>query len=232
MGQETIKERVLGLVRRSSRPLDDDEIARALGVSPRQSINQACNKLVHERLLRRVNGPDGKIVNEPTELAADDDTRERRPGDVESVRLPLPPGDSREQQQAETVMTRTLGEQLGVVLRPRRLLMPHGGYVEIDGADQDLSVLVEAWAHQGPPKAAQKHKVRADALKLHWVASTLPSRPRLILCLSDAAAATPFTSAQSWTTHALAALEIEVRVVHLPDDVCQAVVDAQRRQRR
>jgi hypothetical protein len=41
------------------------------------------------------------------------------------------------------------------------------------------------WAHQGPPKSAQKHKVLADAFKLAWIATTVYPRPQLILCLSD-----------------------------------------------
>ncbi|MFF5205378.1 hypothetical protein [Streptosporangium sp. NPDC000396] len=68
---------------------------------------------------------------------------------------------------------------------------------EIDGASDDLSILVEAWAHQGPPKSAQKHKVPADALKLLYMASTLKVSPRLVLCLSDLVAARHFTVARS-----------------------------------
>jgi hypothetical protein len=44
--------------------------------------------------------------------------------------------------------------------------------VEIDGADAELTTLVEAWAHQGPPNVAQKHKVLANALKPIHVASS------------------------------------------------------------
>ena len=86
--------------------------------------------------------------------------------------------------------------------------------------------------HQGPPKAAQKHKVLADALKLLHVAATLPVAPRLMLCLCDPEAARHFTSARSWTAHALRNVAIEIAMVELPADVKAAVLTAQQRQYR
>jgi hypothetical protein len=90
--------------------------------------------------------------------------------------------------------------------------------------------LVECWAHQGPAKPAQRHKVAADALKLLAVAATLPTRPRLILCLSDREAAHQFTTARSWIAHALRSLGVEVEVVELPPEVAGRVREAQKRQ--
>jgi hypothetical protein len=68
------------------------------------------------------------------------------------------------------------------VFKPRRVLLAEGIRVEVDGADDELSILVEAWAHQRSPKVAQKRKVLADALKLLPVAASLPVAPRLVLC--------------------------------------------------
>jgi hypothetical protein len=64
MASPTIAARVLEELRRSSRPLDDDELADRLGVRPRQTINQVCRRLERSRQLRRYTGPEGKIVNE------------------------------------------------------------------------------------------------------------------------------------------------------------------------
>lgn len=44
-------------------PLDDDVLAERLGVSQRQSVNQAARRLVAQGRLRRYTGADGKIVN-------------------------------------------------------------------------------------------------------------------------------------------------------------------------
>lgn len=57
----TLGARILEAIRYS--PLDDDVLARRLGVSQRQSVNQTARRLESQGLLRRIPGPDGKIVN-------------------------------------------------------------------------------------------------------------------------------------------------------------------------
>jgi hypothetical protein len=64
----TIAERLLEAIR--FRALDDDQLAKRLGVSQRQSINQTARKLEAQGLLRRHIGPDGKIVNALPETSA------------------------------------------------------------------------------------------------------------------------------------------------------------------
>lgn len=64
MASPTIAVRVLDELRRSSWPLDDDELAARLGVRPRQTINQVCRRLERSDQLRRYTGPEGKIVND------------------------------------------------------------------------------------------------------------------------------------------------------------------------
>lgn len=227
MTQLTIAERIVQELLRTRLPLDDDELARRLDVRPRQTINHACRRLEQSRRLRRYIGPSGKIVNE------------LRPGTVPAsplvaqTILPEPAaGDSAVQRRAEGIMLGLLGERVGCVLRPRRFSLPDGVRVEVDGADEYLTVLVEAWAHQGPPKAAQKHKVLADAMRLLFVASTLAVPPRLVLCLSDGEAARHFTTARSWASAALRAFDINVEVVELPADVRAEIIAAQQRQFR
>ncbi|MFI7492700.1 hypothetical protein ACIBXA_30415 [Micromonospora echinaurantiaca] len=227
MTQLTIAERIVQELLRSRLPLDDDELARRLDVRPRQTINQACRRLEQSRRLHRYIGPSGKIVNELLH-----GTIPASPV-VEQTILPEPAaGDSAAQRRAEGIMLGLLGERVGCVLTPRRFSLPDGVRVEVDGADEDLTVLVEAWAHQGPPKAAQKHKVLADAMRLLFVASTLATPPRLVLCLSDGEAARHFTTARSWASAALRAFDIDVEVVELPADVRAEIIAAQQRQYR
>ena len=110
--------------------------------------------------------------------------------------------------------------QLGRNLNPARLTVPSGERVEVDGADADRSILVECWAHQGPPKSAQRHKVLADAFKLTWIATTMYPRPRLIFCLSDPLAAAPFLpGARSWAARAFQDRGVTISVVDLPVDL-------------
>lgn len=59
----TNADRILEVLRTSSRPLDDDELARRCGIQPRQQVNQICHRLEAEGDLVRTAGPDGKLVN-------------------------------------------------------------------------------------------------------------------------------------------------------------------------
>ncbi len=64
MARRTHADRIHELL--SRRPgLDDDQLAKALGISPRQTVNMVCRKEVERGLLRRIPGPHGKIVNVP-----------------------------------------------------------------------------------------------------------------------------------------------------------------------
>jgi hypothetical protein len=141
------------------------------------------------------------------------------------------PGDSSEQKAAERVAMDLLSERLGVPLSPLRIPLHGGGRLELDGASRDPPILVEAWAHQGPPKAAQKAKIMTDAMRLQLAARTLGTEPKLVLLLTDHEAAAHFTG-RSWMAEALRELSIEVQVVDLPEDVRQAVLRAQTRQYR
>ena len=143
-------------------------------------------------------------------------------------------GDSAEQRNAETVMLELLGHELKIHFDKHRHKTKHGATAEIDGVCADPPTLVEAWAHQGAPKAAQKNKVMADAAKLAWAAAAFyPNGARKIILFSDPLAAAQWLpSSRSWMAVALTHFEIEVRVVELPTDVRARVVAAQTRQYR
>lgn len=142
-----------------------------------------------------------------------------------------PAGDSREQREAGAVMVAALAKRLGIALAPRRISLPDGGRLEIDATSDDLSVLCEAWAHQGPPKSAQRHKVLTDAFKLTFAARIVGGSPRLILLFSDKAATTPFVG-KGWAPEALRTNGIEIAVVALPQELSDRVRAAQARQFR
>lgn len=155
----TVRERILEEMRLSGHPLDDDELARRLDVGPRQTINQACRRLEKDGLLRRYVGPNGKIVND---LNRHEGATPQAAASVVAVEAAVSaPGDSREQRHAEKLMLELLGEEIGVRLKPRRFVFAGGTRVEVDGAEDDGTVLVEAWAHQGKPKSAQSTRCSA-----------------------------------------------------------------------
>ncbi len=124
-----------------------------------------------------------------------------------------------------------LSERLGAKLAKKRCSLPGGGWFEVDGASESPSILCEAWAHLGPPKPAQKHKVMADAFKLLY-ASQLASRPvQMILLFADAEAARHFKG-ESWMAQALRANGIDVHVAELSEPVRATIRKAQTRQFR
>lgn len=141
------------------------------------------------------------------------------------------PGDSTEQIETERLMLDRLGVHLGVKFDKRRFDLPGGGWIEVDGVSGDPLILCEAWAHQGPPKSAQKHKVMSDAFKLLFVANLVGHNAQKILLFGDEAAADHFRG-KSWMAQALQAHNIEVRTVDLPEETRLALWEAQKRQFR
>ncbi|MEV4638093.1 hypothetical protein AB0J80_12150 [Actinoplanes sp. NPDC049548] len=247
MSAASNRHRILEALRRSGQPLDDDRLSTAADVHPRQQVNQICRALEKDGIVRRYRLAGEKLVNEliGADIALVPGEGDQAAGSrgisdasepIDMAREPMldsPPGHSREQRDAERVMLDLLGLQLGVVLEPARIVVADGTRVEVDGADAERSVLVECWAHQGPPKVAQKHKVLADTLKLTWIATKIEPRPRLFLCLGDPLAARPFLpTSKSWAAHALQDLGVTIAVVDLPLEVKDSVRAAQQRQYR
>ena len=62
MTRTTNEQRIMAMLK--DRPgLDDDELSKATGISPRQQVNQICRRLESRGLVRRDIGARGKIVN-------------------------------------------------------------------------------------------------------------------------------------------------------------------------
>jgi len=141
------------------------------------------------------------------------------------------PGDSAEQRHAEELLIARLGESLGVRLEKKEFVLPGGEWLELDGTCQSPLILCEAWAHQGPPKSAQKNKVLADALKLLYVERLTSKAARKILLFADRVAAQRFRG-ENWMARALETFGVEIHVIELPNDIREAVKKAQRRQYR
>lgn len=115
-----------------------------------------------------INAPDNHAVKYPdlirvshgrytladhTPTPAGDNTATLLPADTAAE--PLDPGESSTQREAESVILQELSHRLGITLQPRRIHLSDGAWVDVDGFYADPLVLVEAWAHQGPHKAAQ-----------------------------------------------------------------------------
>jgi hypothetical protein len=138
------------------------------------------------------------------------------------------PLDSAEMREVESSMIAEFGRRLGMRLSPRSFVLPEGGRLVVDAASGDAQFLSEAWAYQGPPRAAQRNEVVAAAFKLHFLAQVLGGDRRLALLFGDAQAAAPFRGSK-WFAQALRLLGIEIHVVDLPEDLRRRVIATQER---
>ncbi len=144
-------------------------------------------------------------------------------------------GDSSEQRRAERLMLDLFQQLAPHPLRsPFVVKTDSGARMEFDaGFDVDGdALLLEAWAHQGLPKAAQKKKIIGDALKLAFGATLMSGPTRLVLLFSDEQAVAPFVSSRAWSASAFASFGIETVVVDLPEDERALIRRAQQRQFR
>jgi hypothetical protein len=136
------------------------------------------------------------------------------------------PGDSLAQREAELLIIGALSAQLGQPLAKTSIATNNGGRVELDGATGDLSVLVEAYAHQGALRGGQPKKLATDALKLTWIGRQVGAK-RTILAVADRRVESYLRRPKAWLTQALIDLGIEVICVDLDDAMVDTIRAAQ-----
>jgi hypothetical protein len=146
---------------------------------------------------------------------------------------PLEPhvSDSADQRAVELVAIEALCRDLGVHLCSEWLELAGGACVHVDGFHRGPPpVLAEVFAHQGPLKGGQRHKLMSDAFKLVAVSKELfESKAKVMLVLTDDIAADGLR--RGWRGAALKALDVEIVVAPISDEVASRVVAAQVRQR-
>jgi len=143
----------------------------------------------------------------------------------------LSPGDSRVQRNAELAMVAWLETELGCELNPKRIDFHDGSWLVLDAFCSRPLVICEAWAHQGPPKSAQKMKIMNDAMKLLAARRVVGEHARAILLFGDDEAASRF-GRKTWHATALVESRIEIMVARLPDELRADIRIAQTRQYR
>jgi hypothetical protein len=139
------------------------------------------------------------------------------------------------QQLVEKIMVNEFSRELGRELG--RATIPIGKTrVTVDGFHSCESglVLVEAWAHVGKVRKAQRDKVRGDLLKLALVTSVLRrSDPAMkiesYLLFADQTAAR-LLDGKGWPSLAAKEFGVTSRVIPLSVDVIETIKEAQCRQ--
>ena len=136
-------------------------------------MNQACRNMASRGLLVRRHRADGRIGNYPTGPKFP-----TAPSPLKAHSEPLSPGDSAEQRETEVLLVNLLAEKLGVRLVKKRIDLPGGGWLEVDGASDSPPIICEAWAHVGTAKVAQKHSTCADEVEWRRPSARATSRSR------------------------------------------------------
>ncbi len=137
--------------------------------------------------------------------------------------------DSAVQREAEAMIMRQLGTNLGVALLPdRRMHVGGGAFVQVDARPNEDKVIVEAYARQGALKGAQLKKVGQDILKFALLRRTAGcADSRMILAFASDEAK---ESIRGWVAQAAAVFEVELVAVHLPPEASEKILAAQQRQ--
>lgn len=230
-----ISERIVDFLRQTDGRTDREITDALLGhAANQQPVNAACRKLAERGALVRRKSHDGLIGN--FLVRRHEGSRDARATSKSSTALAQinsvkAAGDSIEQRLAESALLEELGKKLGVTLTKKTLRLPDGGRLELDGASDAPPIICEAWAHIGPAKVAQKHKLMTDAFKLSFASLFLPSGTRKILVMADPEAARHLRG-RGWMAQALKANNIELHFVELRAETIDAVRAAQKRQFR
>jgi hypothetical protein len=139
------------------------------------------------------------------------------------------------QQEAGRAAILALARRKGIELQPRRLQFGDVAF-QLDGYHEDAGriTLVEMYAHIGPVRAAQRHRVMADVLKLALLKRLLgEARPGqqvdcLFVFLDEAA--TSVVSGKSWAALAAREFGVGIEVISVAPELVARVRAAQVRQ--
>jgi len=144
--------------------------------------------------------------------------------------ITLHASDSTEQRTAEIAIIAAVSEIVGVPLAPARIKIDDAR-VEIDGASDDRSVLVEAYARIGALRGGQPKKLATDAFKLAWAGEKLGAQRRIIAVAGEEADAY-LRRPGAWLTAALRDANVEIVHVPLTPELVASLTHAQTRQYR
>ncbi|WIB65296.1 hypothetical protein [Curtobacterium sp. MCBD17_040] len=139
------------------------------------------------------------------------------------------PSDSLAQRDAERFIVAAVADDVGVSLVTTRVDLGGGVRAEFDGASEDRSVVVEAFAHVGALRGAQPKKLATDAFKLTWAGRRVGAS-RLIIAVLDERVEAYLRRPRAWLTAALLDAGVEVLRVDVDPAVLSRVEAAQRAQ--
>ena len=138
--------------------------------------------------------------------------------------------------EAEKLMISAYGQQVGVFLTPNKQFRFEKIALTVDGWKDDGNsvLLVEAWAHVGKAKSAQRNKVLADVLKLVFLTRRIklgaPSKKvDCAMLFLDPQAATVIQG-KTWGGAAVSDFGIRTVVINLAAEMLSRIKIAQIKQ--
>jgi hypothetical protein len=168
---------------------DDDKIAKGLGISPRQTVNQVCRTLAAQGVIDRRLGPDGKLVN-----FLNSKTRASLKSSIEenlsSHSSPIDPSDAT----AEWFWEGNVTDMLETYFREKGWKIISKADTRIRARGVDLHVereqrqfLIEAKGYpaafyRDPRRAAERKRTNPALQAVHWYSGALLKA----ICLRDA----------------------------------------------
>lgn len=137
--------------------------------------------------------------------------------------------DSTEQQSAESYMLTELSNKLGVDLQSKKLQLPTGNTVQIDGLNEKKKVLCEIYARIGKLKGSQPDKVASDFLKMLFVEEASGDKWEKHFCFASEEAAS-LVQGNSWLAKTAKIMGITIHIVEPDTKTINSLVEAQNRQ--
>lgn len=147
-----------------------------------------------------------------------------------SCYMDMKKSDSNEQQSAEYHILSKLNIEDSLALESKRIALPSGGAVQLDGYDVENKVVCEIYARIGKLKGSQPDKLASDFMKMLLVEKELECEFRKIFCFASEEAR-GYLDGNTWLGLAARQFDIEVRCFELPEMIRDNILAAQCRQK-
>lgn len=141
------------------------------------------------------------------------------------------PSVSSEQQLAHKEILFLINNNSKLNLLSQKVLLDNTLF-QVDGYSENPSILCEIYSRIGKMKVAQHNKISKDILKMLFIEKLSNKKFRKIIAFADEEAAQPFLDGESWYAQLKEQFEIEVKIIQIPEELKNSILQAQKRQYR
>lgn len=135
--------------------------------------------------------------------------------------------------QAEGFMIEWLRRERGIELEQnRRMTLPNGVVVAVDGVSDDPPILCEAYGRLGYVAGTTLAKACQDAFKMVWIRDNFLPGARVILLIANCDLERSLTAGKGWRAAMLRSCDVEVIRADLSEDELRGLEAAAIRARK